>query len=68
MLVSSLVILLIVIGAILAFVTGVRGNFVEAAAISPLGFFQKGFLIVFSVLAIRKPNTPVPPPGPRGGE
>ncbi|MBN8457989.1 MAG: hypothetical protein J0M04_09125 [Verrucomicrobia bacterium] len=68
MLVSSLVILLIVIGAILAFVTGVRGNFVEAAAISPLGFFQKGFLIVFSVLAIRKPNTPVPQPGPRGGE
>lgn len=67
-LVPSMVILLIVIGSILAFVIGGNGCAVDDASISPLGIFQIGFLLVFAVLALRKPNTPVPQPESRGGE
>lgn len=67
-LVSSLVILLIVIGSILAFVIGGNGCAVDETSLSPLGIFQIGFLLVFAALALRTPNTPVPQPESRGGE
>ncbi|MES2660968.1 MAG: hypothetical protein V4689_20245 [Verrucomicrobiota bacterium] len=40
----------------LLFILGVLMAFIDVTTISPLGLFQKGFLLLLAVLALRRPN------------
>jgi hypothetical protein len=55
-LISALTGLLVFAFLALLFILGISSAFVDATSISPVGLFQKGFLLIISLLALRQPN------------